>query len=48
MRLKDKLRYKILHQNDMITHMEANGAYYGEDINEDPYIRVTKRREKEM
>lgn len=48
MKLKDKLRYKILHQNDTITHMEANGAFYGEDINEDPYIRVTKRREKEI
>lgn len=46
--LKRKLEYKILHQNDPITYMEANGANYGEDINEDPYIRVTKRREKEI
>lgn len=46
--LKEKLREKILHQNDPITHIDANVTHYGEDINENPYDRVTKRRKREI
>lgn len=47
-RLQSQLKNLILHQYDPIKLEEANSTYYGEDINEDPYTRVTKRRQQEI
>lgn len=47
-KLKRQLEDKILHRNDPIDYRDANAVMYGEDSKEDPYVRVTKRREKEI